>query len=205
MAISRFSTSTVAQGLPKYQDVWDGVSAVFDSDYELIERITVGSTPVSSITFSSIPSTYRHLQIRGIARNNAATTETTVLYRVNGDTNSANYTGRHLMVGGGSYFGAYYDSGSLWPGLGIGATMGDSNLANTFSAQIVDLLDYANTSKFKTARCFNGGSNNTNGTVGFASSLWMSTAAINSVTAFSYNGGSFVQNTTFGLYGIKGA
>jgi len=52
--------------------------------YESIATTTV-STSVSSITFSSIPATYTHLQLRWIARSDRAAAQDFVDIRLNSD------------------------------------------------------------------------------------------------------------------------
>jgi len=54
-------------------------------DYDSIATVTV-STAVSSITFSSIPATYRHLEIRFIAQNSGYRD---IWGRFNGDATNA--------------------------------------------------------------------------------------------------------------------
>lgn len=205
MAISRFKTSTLAQGLPKYQDVWDGISAVFDSDYELIERVVVGAGGAASIAFSSIPSTYKHLQIRGITRNDRndnGSQSTTMSF--NGDTTHTNYRS-HLLYGGGTTANGETNQLSGYYGA-TGFTPAANMLANVFSSQITDILDYKNASKNKTARTFWGvNSNGGSEYVGLSSFLWMNTNAITSISIQSFPSANFVQYSQFALYGIRGA
>jgi hypothetical protein len=68
---------------------------------------------------------------------------------------------------------------------------------------IIDLIDYASTSKNKTIRVFDGLEENlTSGYVEMRSGLWMSTSAINRID-IRVNG-SFTSQTQYALYGIKG-
>jgi hypothetical protein len=78
---------------------------------------------------------------------------------------------------------------------------GTSAAASIFGAGIVDILDYANTNKYKTLRALAGVDFNGSGRVGLTSGLWQSTSAINAITL---EGSSFVQYSSFALYGIKG-
>lgn len=167
--------------------------------YESIATATgTGSSGV--ITFSSIPGTYTHLQIRGIARTSAALTLDNTLVNFNGDT-ASNYT-FHNLIGDGSAavtggfsartFGAIYSSET-----------GTSAAANLMGTSVTDILDYASTSKFKTMRAFAGGDNNGAGSVAITSSLWRSTSAITSITLTGNS--NFTTSTTFALYGIKAA
>jgi hypothetical protein len=69
-------------------------------------------------------------------------------------------------------------------------------------AGIIDILDYANTNKYKTARSLRGYDANGSGNMSLISGLWMNTAAISNIT-LTARGGSVDQYTTFALYGIK--
>jgi hypothetical protein len=75
---------------------------------------------------------------------------------------------------------------------------------NIFGTAVFDLLDYANTNKFKTSRSLTGYDNNGAGLLVLYSSLWRSTAAVNSITMFPNSSGLFQQYTKASLYGIKG-
>ena len=117
--------------------------------FDSIETFTVGSGGSASITFSSIPNTYKHLQIRCIMRGTTSSNSFDVLMRFNGDTTSK-YTGTQLY-GDGSGTAAH-------GGLGGGVastnaypfyTMGDTGAANVFGPGILDIIDYTNTSKYK--------------------------------------------------------
>ena len=68
--------------------------------FESIATTTVGSGGTSSIDFTSIPSTYQHLQLRIISRVSNADTGDNIFLQFNGDT-SSNYSW-HYMEGDGS-------------------------------------------------------------------------------------------------------
>jgi hypothetical protein len=169
------------------------------NSYESISTTTVGAGGVSSITFSSIPSTYQHLQIRGIIRTATASTDDDPLFRFNSDT-GANYV-RHQIFGSGSIAGASAATGQTSV-QGQGA--GDTAPANVFGANVVDILDYANTNKYKTVRTLAGTDQNGYGFIVLRSGLWLNTAAINSITIITGSGANFSQYSSFALYGIKG-
>jgi hypothetical protein len=162
--------------------------------------ITVGSAGASTITFSSIPATYTHLQIRGISRNTGTNSDGTSYFNFNGD-GSSNYTIHYLQANGSSTSatGIANTSGS-W----FGDTPGTSTSSNIFAESVIDILDYANTNKFKTFRSLTGYDANGSGKVSLYSGLWRSTSAIDSVVLVQ-NAGNFAQNSQFALYGIKGA
>ena len=61
-----------------------GNSIILPGDYESIATVTVGAGGSSSVTFSSIPSTYTHLQIRFTAQcSNSATAADNLAFRFN--------------------------------------------------------------------------------------------------------------------------
>jgi hypothetical protein len=158
---------------------------------------TASPVSVSTITFSSIPATYTHLQLRLLSRN-ATSASNYLAIRVNGDSTSGNYP-RHYLGGNGSsaYAGASVpDSTWAW-------TSADNSLAaNIFGVSVVDLLDYANTNKYKTMRALDGFDANGSGQVQLDSGLWQSTAAINSITIYTF-GPNFATGSQFALYGVK--
>jgi hypothetical protein len=177
-----------------------GVTPATNS-YESISTVTVGSGGSSSITFSSIPSTYKHLQIRGIARSDQASTGQSALWvQFNSDTGS-NYSW-HRLYGNGSSAAAGAGTSTTWMLAGIGAYA--SNPANEFGASVIDVLDYQNTSKYKTVRGLTGEDENGAGYVGLHSGLWMNTAAVSTITIQPGSPYNWVQYSSFALYGIKG-
>jgi predicted patatin/cPLA2 family phospholipase len=81
---------------------------------------------------------------------------------------------------------------------------GGGMTASTFGAGVIDILDYADTNKFKTTRTLNGVSSNASSAIDYiflVSGLWRSTSAITSITL---TGNNFAQYSHFALYGIKG-
>jgi len=178
--------------------------AFLDTSFESIATTTVGSGGAASVTFSSIPATYAHLQIRGISRNNkSGETETTLFARFNSDSNS-NYA-YHRLIGDGSSasaLAAISDNAVYFYAAAAGASSG----ANIFGVSIWDILDYKSTTKNKTIRFLNGLDNNGSGRVTIMSGLWMNnTTAISSITIGSDGNHNFEQYSHFALYGIKGA
>ena len=72
------------------------------------------------------------------------------------------------------------------------------------SSLVLDVLDYADTNKFKTARALSGDDRNGNGYIALISTLWRSTSAINQLDIYSKDGQNLSTTTTLALYGIKG-
>ena len=168
--------------------------------YESIANITVpvGST-AASIIFAGIPSTYTHLQVRGIARQSATGATQPMLITANGVTSSYAV---HNVRGNGTAASATGDTSQsniyLQDQLATA-----SNSANVFSAFVIDILDYANTNKNKTFRILMGIDDNGSGRVALNSGLLQSTNAITSLT-FTPNSGNFEAFSNFALYGIRG-
>jgi 2-methylaconitate cis-trans-isomerase PrpF len=171
------------------------------TDFESIATVSVGSGGAANVEFTSIPGTYTHLQIRGIAKTTtSATKDFEVLYmRFNGDTGS-NYA-FHVLVGSGTSATA---GNGVNQSLMFGPYASKSGLADAFAGTVMDILDYANTNKYKTARILTGIDMNGVGEFAFQSGLWRNTNAITSITIYP-NANNIAQYSTFALYGIKGA
>jgi hypothetical protein len=170
------------------------------TDYESIATVTVGAAQ-ATVTFSSIPSTYTHLQVRIMGRATAATVEDQLIYRINGDT-GANYA-FHILYGSGSgspVAQGYANETSIIPAARVAGSTAASSI---YGVGVVDILDYANTNKFKTTRCLNGVDRNGAGTMYISSGLWRNTSAITSLSFTVQAGGNIDTNSSFALYGIK--
>jgi hypothetical protein len=168
------------------------------TSYDSIATVTVGSGGAANVEFTSIPSTYTHLQVRALTRETYGSFPGFSYLQFNNDTGN-NYA-VHLISGNGSTAstGVVTSAGIIYTGPVGGTT------ANTFGGMIIDILDYANTNKYKTARYLTGADNNSSGEIRFGSGLWQSTNAITSIKLFG-NNGNWQQYTQFALYGIKGA
>jgi hypothetical protein len=168
------------------------------TSFDSIQTVTVGSGGQSSVSFTSIPSTYKHLQVRAIGRDDTAPSD--ARYTFNSDTGS-NYS-FHLLVGNGSTAASYNATSQTFL---RGAPYCDTS-TNVFGAGVTDILDYQNTNKYKTVRTLTGLENNTStySQIQFYSGLWMNTSAITSITITPSGGGVWTQYSSFALYGVKG-
>jgi hypothetical protein len=170
------------------------------NSYESIATVTVGAGGQSSVTFSSIPSTYQHLQVRYMPRISTSDTAENTWLQFNGDTGS-NYT-YHLLDGNGTSASA---AGAASQTRILAGRAGAANSgSNIFGANVLDVLDYANTNKYKTARILGGIDRNGDGNIRLDSGVWMNTAAITSITISPTTANNFTQYSSFALYGIKG-
>jgi hypothetical protein len=154
--------------------------------YEPIATATSGST---SYTFNSIPSTYTDLIL--VVSGTATGSNINYGLRFNGDSGS-NYSVTRL-----------YGSGTSASNDRL------ANFTNTLSSNMTDgantvihhIMNYSNTSTYKTALVrSNTGTNYVWANV----AMWRSTAAINSIQYFTTASGSMASGTLT-LYGIKAA
>ena len=195
---SKASMSAQAYGLL-------GVTAVPYSPtgaYDALATVTVPSGGLSSITFSGIPSTYTHLQIR--ASWQLAVHDNTLAMRFNGDTGN-NYS-YHWLYGIGAGSGSAYrvanasriEMGYNWSSVTAGTY-------SSFSGSIIDILDYTSATKNKTIRHLGGVDYNPGGQIHLNSGLWYATPT--PITSISLNANTytdaFQQYSTFSLYGVK--
>ena len=204
MGVYKLSTAGgLATPRTNYSSFLAGNPAVELSSYFQIASVTVGSGGASDVTFSSISSTYTHLQIRGILRNTSGSAGSLDLFtRFNSDT-AANYRNYKQIGGvGSSAFAAASGTGNE---IRNAYFLNDGNTASMYSAWVCDILDYKNTNKYKVTRALNGQDLNGSGSIRFFSGLWMSTSAITSITLTVEGGNNFKQYTQFALYGIKGS
>jgi len=174
------------------------------SSYESIAKVT-GTGSSGTLTFSSIPSTFKHLQIRGIWRTNyASNPDFLCAITANSDTGS-NYAW-HNLEGNGSSVSA---SGGASDTRILSTRFAASSVAsNTLGAIVIDVLDYGSTTKYKTFRLFGGVDDNNTAPatkIQVRSGLWLSTSAINSISFTTIGGDSWTTQTTLALYGIKEA
>ena len=167
------------------------------NSYGSISTITTSTSP-SSVTFSGIPQTYQHLQLRYYARRSDAAGLSSFSFQFNGDTGT-NYVRNEIYQGNTS---VSYSSATAQTILNINETTADTANSGSFGVGVVDFIDYTNTNKLKVVRTLSGANNNGAGVSNLATGLWLSTAALTSITCFV--GTTFMNNSTFALYGIKG-
>ena len=174
---------------------------VFANSYESIATSAGGA---ATITFSSIPATYQHLQLRAMVRVTSGTSGTDNLgFRLNSDSGS-NYAYHYLSGTGAS---ATASAGTSQTGMLVRDMIPrNSFTANVYGVLIIDILDYKDTNKYKTTRTLSGMDGNGSGTVALNSGLWQSTSAVTSISLYDFDntGYAFSSDSSFALYGIKG-
>jgi hypothetical protein len=198
--IAKLTNAGGVSTVTRYVDMLAGNAAFVDSAYESIATVN-GNGSSSSITFSSIPSTYQHLQVRAVCREATGTNVFgNVSFQANGDTGS-NYT-FHQVYGNGT--SALASSQGYSTATALFNIAGNAAATSVLGGGIVDILDYSNTNKLKTFRSISGTDNNSSGFILLRSQLWNNTAAINSLTLADLSGVAFTSESSFALYGIRG-
>jgi hypothetical protein len=179
--------------------------------FESIATVSVDSGGAASVTFSSIPATYSHLQIRMLNKT-VATSGDYHSPRITMNSDSGNNYTLHSFRGYSTTIdvGNVTSASALYGGVGTSPSSNPA-YANMFGISIVDILDYANTNKNKTIKALAGYDANAAlsgpgaGHVSFNSGVWLNTSAITSINIFADPGSNFKQYSSFALYGIKGA
>jgi hypothetical protein len=196
MAVTRLNSGSSFKSLVKADSFLAGNTAFYPGDYDSIATVNVGSGGASTISFTSIPSGYTHLQIRWYAQQ--LTNNTMLNVKVNSDTGT-NYT-IHSVNGNGTSVGANYATPVQF--IRQLRAYGVSDKANNCSVGIIDIADYTNTNKYKTFRMVGGTDTGAgNGSAEFESGMWMSTSVITQLDLNATN--NFTQYSSFALYGIK--
>ena len=200
MAIFRFSNAGGFGTYQRYNDFLAGnpttpVNLDFGSMFPL--GVFTLSSAQATVTFSNIPQTYTHLQIRWISKSTNTGSYNWINF--NGDTSSL-YANHYLYGQGSNPLLAGADINQARINL-YGSSV-TSSQANTFASHVIDILDYRNTNKFKTVRALGGQDSNGSGVIFLSSGLWRSANAITSIT-ITPNSDNLATNSSFALYGVQ--
>jgi hypothetical protein len=199
--------STVTSGGFRVTTFTAGTGTVSFSQAVANDYVLIGTTYLTSsqasVTFdlTGLSGTYKHLQIRYTARSsNSGTANDGLWLRFNNDSGS-NYAW-HRLEGNGSSVSSGAGTSATWILMGI--TPRDGNTANIFAAGICDILEPFTSNRNKTIRCLHGVPGTGNPGIFLGSGFRNNTEAITSLTLFPDAGQSFVANSRFSIYGIKG-
>jgi hypothetical protein len=173
-----------------------------------IASTTVG-TAVSNVTFTNIPSTYTHLEIRYSAQSSRATynLDDMNIQVGNGTIDTGTNYSTHRLVGTGTNPVSANNNLSIAYGIAGQGSLGTST-GGTFGVGVMTITDYANTNKYKTGRTIglndtNGQLSGFNGWINLTSWAWRNTSAINTIKIWAANG-NLTTGTRISIYGIKG-
>lgn len=192
-----------ANGTSAASSASNSVTPTVPSSFESIAS-TVPSSGASTVVFSSIPQTYKYLQIRYYIKDNYTTVATSrnLSITFNGDTGN-NYTFGYIgnadatvVNSGGSPNGSILLASSI--------VASHSTQTGMYGSGIVDIADYSSTSINKSVKSVSSALWNveSKGNVYLHQGVWNSTAAINSITLTPQS--PFAANCVVSLYGIKG-
>jgi hypothetical protein len=156
--------------------------------YTALATTTLGAT-AGSVTFSSIPATYRDLVI--VANWPDSSSAPFVLLRLNGDSGT-NYS---WVQGYADTGGPNSDSASSVNGIRVGYSQIDPSMIR------VQVMDYSATDKHTTVLA-RSDQMDSNTRVSMFAGRWANTAAVTSA-ALVMSSGSFAIGSTFSLYGIE--
>jgi hypothetical protein len=162
--------------------------------YDNIATTTLGST-ASSITFSSIASSWTDLRVIFVVQNS---TSQTLNFRFNNDS-ASNYSYTQLGGDGSSPYSARSTSQAQIQ-IGYGSGMPTSPNWGLYTFDVFSYTASTYKTVLATMSVDKNGSGETNRNVG----LWSSTSAITRIDLIA-NGGNFQIGTTATLYGIKNA
>ena len=167
--------------------------------YALINSTTL-ATSATTVTFTSIPSTYTDLRIVTAARSDAGDRVSSYYFDLNNLTTGI-YS-RTFLTGDGSTASS---GRATSQGLGrIGTITGSVSTSGIFPVNTMDIFDYSNSTTFKTVLTR---TNLEQPTAGFEVGVYVNTVqTTNAITSVKfYCVGNFVAGSTFKLYGIEAA
>jgi hypothetical protein len=189
----------------------NSVTPAAPGSYEDIATVTITSSGTSSITFSSIPQTYKHLELRGYTRGASGGITTTNTYTTfNSDNNSGRYNMNEMFGDGGNNTSITpFSSSTIY--LRTLYMPGGAYNANIYGVMRMFIFDYTNSNLNRSLIIQSG--YNTNGDaappnqnqyINHTSGGYIQSTAISNI-AFTNDGGGWEVGSTFSLYGIKGS
>lgn len=199
MAITKLSNSGIATGgVLKYDSMLAGNAAFVPTAFDSISTVTVDAGGTSSVSFTSIPSTYQNLQLRFVAKTTIAGTGSGGEV-INMTMNGTSFADSAYVYASNTTLATNNNSG-----VNFLANLVRADDTSIFTAGIVDIFDYADTNKNTTIRTIGGYNRNGTGSeMSLNINVWNSTTAISSLT-ITPSSGNFPQNSRFALYGIRG-
>jgi len=170
--------------------------------YVAIQTVTVGSGGSATIGFTSIPATYTNLQLLLSLRTTGTGSSAGSIGQITFNSTSSGYAVRDVYgFGSGGAGGGGFSFATTY--IPTGRDDNANQTANTFSNQLVYILDYAGSNyKAVSVDAVNENNGTTGMTTALLAGLWSNTAAINAITITSGDG-NYVQYSSATLYGIK--
>jgi|694.fasta_scaffold86347_5 hypothetical protein len=167
------------------------------SDYQAIATYTSTGSD-TFFDFTSIPSDYRYLEVRGYGTHNSIN-YANVAVRMNGDSTTGNYRWIFSVANNTAKSSATDTNSNHLPIL-----QSFPSTSNNMGVCVFVFNEYKATNKYKTVTSYGGGteSNSTVGEVSIGAGTWLSTSAITSLRFFNTGGPSWSAGSKFVLYGV---
>ena len=169
------------------------------ANYVLLEKISVGAVNSGSVTFSGIPqSGYTDLVVKMSSRTSRSAGNEDIYLEFNGSGGTA-YSSRRVYA---TSSGVASDSSSSVAFIEFYSTDGNTATASTFGSAEIYIPNYTS-ANYKSVSIDAISENNSTAAIeGMTAGLWSNTAAITSIKLTPASGGSFIQYSTFYLYGV---
>lgn len=175
------------------------------SAVEFIAKTELGSD-TSSVSFTSIPGTYQHLQIRASVRDTASAYVGSISVQLGGASDSpvdtgSNYVVNYIDVDGTSETGSGATSST---NISLGNATAASAGSEKFGGMFINILDYANTDKQTTVQAFLEAhyTAGNSARMRFTAGLWTDLEAVQTIKLIPNV--NFATHSVFTLYGLKG-
>lgn len=182
-----------------------GARGAFDeTTFQLIQSQSMASS--ASLSFTSIPQTYTHLQIRGVF-NKGATGTPQMNLRINNVTTNS-YTGYQY----GWYYNGSANELRSWSGGTSGSAIfgpgfwGSLPTLNVAGGWIFNIADYTNSSSRKSLHSTYGYARATNNYEYFMGTQFLNTNdAITRLDIYTSDGSTLGNGSRVSIYGVKSA
>jgi hypothetical protein len=177
--------------------ILSAAGASVGGDFELIST-ALGTGSSGVIEFTSIPSTYRHLQIRYSAKNTS--TNNAMGIRMNGITSSSYGRTRLTSTGGATLTTESLGGQTI---INLPESVQTTTGTGFVSGGVIEILDYSSTTKNTTVKALTGSI--VDGSVRrfvYISGLLVDTSAVTTLS-FIASANSFATLSQFSLYGIR--
>lgn len=156
------------------------------------------SSTTNNITFSSIPQIYQDLRLVIFVRSAATGTFQASYFTTN--ISGSNYSETWIVGDGSSAASSRYSNISLSY---IGYIPAAGATSGIYGAQTLDLLNYANTSTFKSGLSRSASDANGSGKTELYANLIRGTSGITSITIGDGGVTGFASGSTFELFGVR--
>jgi hypothetical protein len=163
----------------------------------------------ASVTFSSIPATYEHLQLRCNMKSNRTNSSDDVRIYLGDSSDSPVDTGSgyysHYLSGSTTIKGSGVNSSAALRLMRVAGSKTDEDAAN-YGSMVIDISDYANANKNITVLGIGGlvgDSSSTGALVALSSGIWETASVVTAVRVEAMDGSGWIRGSEFTLYGLK--